>query len=113
MIHDEMEMKAKMDTLPIPMPDAGFEARLFDAVSAQPKALHAANDNSVGAFVKRNKFHVMCCGGALAAMLALAVSIDVSAMFAPDPMIGEMHMLADVEYMEEEQLFAGLDDMIY
>lgn len=110
MINDELKMK--LDTFPIPMPDGGFEARLFGAVSAHPRALVAANDNRISAFIKRHSSH-LAYGAVMAAMLALAISIDTSSLLAPDPMIGDVHMLADVDYMPEEQLFAGLDDMIY
>lgn len=108
---DEIEMK--LDGLQIPMPDAGFEARLFEAVSAQPREAQAANDNKVGAFIKGHKRQLTYYAGALAAMLVLAVSVDFAAVTKTDPMIGNMHMLADVEYMEEEKIFAGLDEVVY
>ena len=108
---DTIEMK--LDELHIPMPDEGFESRLFESVSTQSRDVQPANDTRIGGMIEGQKRQLLYYGGALAAMLVLAVSVNVAEITKTDPMIGNIHMLADVEYMEEEQLFVGLDEVVY
>ncbi len=103
----DADVKNQMDGLAIPEPDSGFEARLLAHVTAQPRELQAANDNRWD-FLTSKKFHLYCCGGMMAAALAVAVSFNLIVLSESDPMVMGVHMLADVEYMEEEQMFAGL-----
>ena len=111
-MQDKDDVEMQLDSLVIPMPDEGFEERLFSMATAQPR-VRAANDNGFSGYVKRHKIQMFCGGSLIAAMLALAISLDVSSLSSSDPMIGDMHMLADVDYIEEEQLFAGLEEYIY